>query len=174
MLLDGTIKIDFKEFFSSGKFDVLKLGQSKEWILNNFPNPDGLLKQFDEVYKANIWTYGNIELHFSEDKLFLIFSDYIDALDGGKYLELDKWFLDDEESLKLPKVLWHLNSEHLDYCKKTNSFGETTVEIALQSGLSLGFSIDELDDESYDEYIERTKITKQNEFKLVSFSLIET
>ena len=64
MKLKGKINIDFEEFFTTGKFDFLKLGKTKEWILNNFPDPDGF-DEYPEIYKDDIWRYGNIELHFN-------------------------------------------------------------------------------------------------------------
>ena len=90
MKLADKIPIDLLEFIKSGRFDYIKLGQTKEWLLNNFPDPDG----FAESPKMNahpIWQYGNIEFHFTQGQLTLIYSDYIDSLDGGKSLELHKW-----------------------------------------------------------------------------------
>ena len=37
MKIKEPIVIDFKAFFTTGKFDYLKLGSSKEWVINNFP-----------------------------------------------------------------------------------------------------------------------------------------
>jgi hypothetical protein len=81
MKLTDPINIDLLEFFKTGKFDYLKLGQNKKWILDNFADPDEV---FQNNYEAPIWLYGNVELHFRNDEtLFLIYSDYIDSLDGG-------------------------------------------------------------------------------------------
>lgn len=70
MDIKDKIKIDFLEFFKFGKFDFIKLGQTKEWILNNFPEPDS---RFDSEMLKNgcdIWTYGDIEFHFTGQELF--------------------------------------------------------------------------------------------------------
>ncbi len=69
MQLQHRITIDLLEFIQSAKFDYIKLGQTKEWILNNFPDPDGL-QDSAEVYDNPIWWYGNIELHFNGQELF--------------------------------------------------------------------------------------------------------
>lgn len=94
MKFNTKIHIVFLDFIKHGKFDVIKLGQSKEWILNNFADPD----KFDEnpwIFKrsnCSIWTYGNIEFHFDkENNLWLIFSDYLEQLDGGKYKYSVRW-----------------------------------------------------------------------------------
>ena len=97
MKLKEPIEIDFLEFFKTGQFDFLKLGQTKEWILNNFPDPDGNIdkKTLLKVKGFDIWTYGDIELHFKNKILFLIYSDYWYEwkLEGGKNLKLKKWIL---------------------------------------------------------------------------------
>lgn len=78
MKLKDPIQVDLLEFFRIGKFDYLKLGQTKEWIINNFPDPDGMNT---DTYESPIWVYGNIELHFNDDEtLYLIYSDYIDTV----------------------------------------------------------------------------------------------
>ena len=78
MKLAEPIKIDLLSFIKTGKFDCIKLGKTKEWIIHNFPDPDGFSK---EIYDCRIWLYGNIEFHFRKDAtLFLIFSDYIDTM----------------------------------------------------------------------------------------------
>jgi hypothetical protein len=107
MKLKTPIEIDFLGFFKTGKFDCLKLGQSKEWILNNFPNPDSRFDLESEKSGFDIWTYDDIELHFENDILFLIYSDhwYEWKLEGGENLNLDKWIFDDISRLTLNYVL---------------------------------------------------------------------
>ncbi len=171
MKLKEKITVDFEEFFATGRFDFLKLGKTKEWILNNFPDPDGYEKH-PEIFKNDIWTYGNIELHFSNDKLFLIFSDYIDELNGGDSLTLKKWFLENKEPLKLSNVISELNNKHIDFRKRTNRTGQLTVILELESGVHLGFLLEENTNENYEDFIERCKKTNQDEYMLVSFSLM--
>ncbi len=171
MKLKEKIVIDFEEFFKSGKFDFLKLGKTKEWIINNFPDPD----YFDEnqhVYKDDIWRYGNIELHFNKDKLFLIFSDYVDELDGGNSLELKKWFLENTDKLKLSDVISELNKKHIDFNKRKSKIVENAVNLELQSNVQLGFHLEEKENEDNVKFLERCKKTNQDEFRLSSFSLM--
>lgn len=139
MKLQEKIKIDFLDFIKIGKFDYIKLGQTKEWILNNFPDPDSFTTDFLKP-KYNIWTYGNIEFHFDKvNELFLIFSDYLHELDGGENLDLDKWIFNDYSKLNLAYVLSNLNEQEIDYCKSNNHFG---VMVTTKSGVELFFSKD--------------------------------
>lgn len=171
MKLKEKINIDFEEFFATGKFDFLKLGKTKEWVMNNFPDPDGF-DEDPEVFNDDIWYYGNIELHFNEDELFLIYSDYINDLDGGDSLELEKWVLEDTNKLKLSDIIHVFNEIHLNFCKKKDNIFHEMITLELDSGVSLTFQLKEDPEESNDEFIERCKKTNQNEFQLSSFCLM--
>src|SRR5262245_51733959 len=100
MTISHNIDIDILDFFKTGRFDYLKPGQTKEWILNNFPDPDDI-GIGDTLMNARIWFYGNIELHFDKDQLSAIFSENINDLDGGRSLNINKWILNDPLNLKL-------------------------------------------------------------------------
>jgi len=162
MHLKEPINIDFLEFFKTGKFDYLKLGQTKEWILNNFPNPDGNLKKEDLIRRKefDIWQYGDIELHFENQKLLLIYSDYWHEwkIEGGGHLELDKWIFNDISKLNLRFVIEALNTHNIDYKKKTDNLG---VLLRLNSGIELTF-----------ENINDIEGLNSNDFHLSSFGLV--
>jgi len=166
-----TVLIDFKEFLSAGKFDFLKYGKTKEWVINNFPDPDGF-DDSPEIYKDDIWCYGNIELHFYKEELHLVFSDYIDTLDCGESLELKKWFLGNKETPTLLQVISELNKEHIDFEKTTLSTGEI-IEIKLASGVKLSFLLEEREDESHSEYLDRCESANHDDFTLNAFSGIK-
>ncbi|WP_375471081.1 hypothetical protein [uncultured Nostoc sp.] len=173
MTLLDPIDIDLLAFIKTGKFDYIKLGQTKEWILNNFPDPDDTSKG---DLKSSIWRYGNIEFHFdNNDKLFLIFSDYIDTLDGGPSLRLHKWIFDRPKELSLTNVVRQLAVERisykLEYVVLPNEY--TSIAIySLGSGVKLSFVQPESDDEDYDQYIDRLKGADSNLFQLSSFSFM--
>ena len=134
MKLKQKIEIDFLEFFKTGRFDYLKLGQTKEWIRNNFPDPDC------GGFNDNIWCYGNIELHFYKEQLFLIYSDYLSELNGGKSLKLNKWILETPENLTLEFVIYKLNETQIDFTLTHNKKCKNQIEIHLiESGIKLGF-----------------------------------
>jgi hypothetical protein len=171
MKLIDPIYIDVLEFFKTGKFDYLKLGQTKEWVLNNFPDPDD-----QNNYDAPIWVYGNIELHFRNDeKLFLIYTDYIDSLDGGPSIRLNKWILNEPEKLTLEYVIHCLNNERvnfkLEHKMLSQGFVLANIEL-LESKVLLGFTPEEEEDD-IKEFLNRCKTDDSNTFKLTSISLAD-
>jgi hypothetical protein len=172
MKINHKITIDLLEFVKSGQFDFIKLGQTKEWILQNFPDPDG----FDDsaaVYAHPIWRYGNIEFHFSQNELTSIYSDYIDELSGGSSLELKKWIFSVPQNLTLPYVMEQLNQQRIDFKTVHKTYGDLTfVSVSmLKSKVTLGFSPAEKDDETLQGFLERNRQEDANLFKLQSISL---
>ena len=172
MKLNHTITIHLREFFLKGKFDHLKLGQSKEWVLEHFPDPDGM-DQYPELVHQDVWVYGNIELHFTNNKLFLIFSDYLPGLYGGPSLKLDLWFLKEKKDISLGEVTSYFHAKHIDYSKSTKCYGECIVRLMLKSGVQLGFALHEEVDEDIEAYYQRSRETSQDEFSLISFSYMQ-
>ena len=112
--LNHKIQINLEEFITLGKFYFIKIGQNKEWILNNFPEPDdfGGGKSIDD---ATIWRYGNIEFHFIKDKLEMIFCDYIQDINGGDSLELDISLLHNLKNLTFDSISKKLTSLKVNY-----------------------------------------------------------
>lgn len=159
MQLPSPIEIDLLEFFKTGKFDCLQLGQTKEWIIHNFPDPDDYDADF-LTEKVNIWTYGGIELHFKNKELYLIFSDhwYEGKLESSHQIQLSKWVFEDIDKLNLMYMMTELNRHHIDFKKKTDELG---VLLRLDSGIELTFdNVDDLED------------LDTNDFHLTSFSLV--
>jgi len=146
------IKIDLKKFFKLGEFDFVKLGKTKEWLTYNFPYPDD--HDEDSLESASIWRYGNVEFHFDNDKLTMIFSDYLYGLEGGEGLELDLWFLTSQEPLTLIDVMIELHKEKIEYRKENDSLGD--VKLRLKSGVTLFFGTNFMEDDedvSENEYL---------------------
>ena len=173
MTLTEPIDIDLLTFIRTGKFDYIKLGQTKEWILNNFPDPDEMYK---DNYNSPIWFYGNIEFHFhDDDTLFLIYSDYIDTLHGGQSLRLQKWIFDEPEKLTIENVTRHLTKERiafkLEYGTLSNGYTSAAIEI-IASKVKLSFALPENDEEDYEQYLLRLKSIDSNLFQLFSISLM--
>lgn len=102
------INIDLKDFILEGKFDCLKLGVTKSWLQHNFIEPDYVM--FKETFESSpIWGYGNIELHFNGDVLWMIFFDNVGELNGGDKIKLDKWILSSGKQTKIEDWVNELN-----------------------------------------------------------------
>jgi len=159
MKLKAPITIDFLEFFKTGEFDCLKIGQTKEWVINNFLAPDCYDASF-LTEEVNIWTYRDIELFFENKELYLIYSDhwYDGKLTGGKWLMLNKWIFNDIQQLSLSFVLKALNTHNIDYKKKTDILG---VLLRLNSGVELTF-----------ENVSDVEGLDTNDFHITSFGLV--
>jgi hypothetical protein len=157
MTLTHPVQLDLLALLKFGKFDFIKLGQSKEWILANFPDPD----DFDEQMlspKWPIWTYDRLELHFDQNnELVLIYTDYLDAIRSNNRFDVNPWIFEDVSKLTLLFVLAELNKNVIDYHKLTGAYG---VLLRLKSGVELSFA-------SLDE----SELSKPNELMMRPISL---
>ena len=50
--------------------------------------------------RAAIWRYGNFEVHFEGDRVYLLFTDYVHCLDAGPGRTLDHWIMADSSFSK--------------------------------------------------------------------------
>lgn len=139
------VELDILEFVKTGKFGFLKLGESKEEIINQgFPPEDWLNKQ--TIASSAIWRYGNIELHFDDSNhLSGIFTDYVTNIDGGESISIINWWIlpNGKASPNLLDTIQELNNLNIDFSKTTFEVG--CVEIKLFNGVY--FMFDCLDDE---------------------------
>lgn len=140
-----TAQIDILTFIKEGIFDVLKTGQSKDWVLKNFPLPDDF--EDGESYKTGefeIFNYGDLELHFSHDILFLIFADYQGKLESGDSLLLTrKWVFErDTSELNLPYVIQALEGQGIGLTTEKNDT-LYSLTLKLDSKVELHFESDD-------------------------------
>ncbi len=159
MKMPYKIEIDILDFIKNGKFDFIKIGQTKEWILNNFPDPD-VFGMGKTIQDAEILCYGNIEFHFYEGKLSLIHGENLNELNGGNFLKIKKWIFLENKDLTLLEFINELNIKEIDFTKKTENFNSKYVKIhILKSNIQFTF------------IGEDNELKNQNHFTLYSFSL---
>jgi hypothetical protein len=163
MKLKKRIDIHLKDFVEKGKFGGLKLGKTKEWILNNFPDPDDI--SGNNMDYSLIWTYGKFELHFDigdKKTLYSIFTDYMPPVDGGEFLKIDPWIF--KRSITLIDTISHLNTQKIDFkIEYLDKYNYTKITI-IKSNVELTF----------DHYKNRFKKYKNlNEIIITSISLFD-
>lgn len=149
------IHINLKDFFLKETFDIIKVGQTKKWILANFPEPD------DDTNMGNdfsIMRYGWIELHFDRDTLFLIWCDSLPFIKNNDRIIYNKWIVDDLEKMTLEETQKILNTEKANYLIKFDTDHQHCILKIKPSGVKLWFkqNINEVDNQV-------------NDFKLFAF-----
>jgi hypothetical protein len=117
--MEKDIKIDMFDFFKYGQFGNIKLGQTKDQILNNFPEPDNR----NDVWNA--WSYGNVEFFFDGDVLRTIFSDTFcfGEFSCGNKLDVNLWILKKPSKITLTNFLSIAKYHNIDYEMKINHAG---------------------------------------------------
>lgn len=143
MKFNHKIEIDMFEFLKTGKFDYIEIGQTQDWILNNFPDPDGFVDDGRFTTVNNIWLYGKIEFHFSNHRLVMIFSDHFQYPDYlgekfnlGENIIVKPWIFKHPKKLTLDYVMRKFVKVGIDFDKRTTPY---SIDLMLNSGVKLLF-----------------------------------
>lgn len=161
--LNHKIRVDMKDFIFTGKFDHLKIGQTKSEIAALLPEPDDYFPD-TSLREAEIWRYGKIALHFdfeNHQKLAMIFTSYAKELDGGNHLTLDEWILD--KPVTLLQIQQELNAHFISYEVRVSTI-LNYVKIYLNHDINLTFC-------PVHQITENSKENDYNKFALEAISL---
>lgn len=169
MKINHKIKIDLLKVFKTGKFDFIKIGHTKEWILNNFPEPDDYYGTGTTLESSEYWRYGNIEFQFSQDELTQISTQYIDSLDAGHNFLIEKWILEHPDKLSVQFVIQSLLDQRIGFQVKHSSgeyLCQTSIGI-MDSGIHLNFQPKDIEPE------ESFKLISPNQYMLSAISIVD-
>lgn len=81
------------EFAREGSLVGIRVGHSRRFVesILGLPKTWGMPPSLIE--NAKIWKYGDIEFHFCNDELWMIFADTFEVPTGGSSLNLDPWVI---------------------------------------------------------------------------------
>ncbi|WNJ16897.1 hypothetical protein [Pontibacter sp. G13] len=131
------LTLNLTQFLQTGKFGFIPLGISKsELETQGFPPEDwGGAKS---KAKAGVWRYGNFELHFDrEDRLKMIFNDYLDELDGGQSIKIEDYWILEHGTPTILEVMASLNNLDINFSRKSNEFDQ--ILLTTEHGITMSF-----------------------------------
>ena len=96
--------------------------------------------------RAKIWRYGDIEFHFSDWKIYLIFSDHGDMTRASESLQIDPWILRRGLALEDFKKKSALADASIPYETIIPDFDPTQRIVTTISGAKFTFTDDPNDD----------------------------
>lgn len=133
-------QIDILDFFKTGQFANLYVGQTATDVLNNFAKPNSIWH--DKISNTEIWTYGNIELFFDKNQLFMIYTDHFhhQILHGGKFLHIKKRLFKKPKKLTLQNVVKFLLKHKIEF--QTIYQRDLNLILRLKSNVCLNFELD--------------------------------
>ena len=83
----------------------------------------------------------------------MIFSDYIDTLDGGNHIVLDKWILEKPEKLTLNHVIQTFNELKIDYSIHHKTAWKQVKLKVFSSGVELSFAANDNQLQNINDYL---------------------
>lgn len=132
------MKASFKEFIESGVLGLLRVGMKRAEVEQSLGAPPSWEARARGYRKADIWKYGDIELYFQDDALWMIFADDFQVPDGGPQIELDAWII--SGNLSQAQAEERLASEGIRYHKEALPYNQNGVRLIAASGVVLAFA----------------------------------
>jgi hypothetical protein len=134
--VEKNIEIDLFSFIKDGTFGNIKIGMSKDEILQIFPSPDDWMHGFSTKYSP-IRRYGNFELHFENQRLSFIYNDYLDDISAGDQLKMKMWLFENK-NIYLQDILDEFAKQNIQFIMVE---GKCFIEIIIKkSNIVLSFS----------------------------------
>ncbi len=87
------LRVSLREFARTGAFGSVMPGTVRSDVFRLLGQPSDWGLPPKKLNTAEIWKYGDIEIHFFRDSVWMIFTDYFDVPRGGDSFELDPWIL---------------------------------------------------------------------------------
>lgn len=132
------MKASLQEFIQSGVLGSLDVGMSRSAVEECLGAPPSWEAKARGYRKADIWKYGDIELYFQDDVLWMIFADDFEVPDGGPRIQLDAWIISGD--LTQAEAERHLASQSIRYRKEALPYNQNGVRLVAGSDTTLTFS----------------------------------
>ncbi|MBN6709651.1 hypothetical protein JFL47_11620 [Haemophilus haemoglobinophilus] len=129
-------RISILDFFKTGKFGYVELGFSKSQVIS-------FIGKNTKIYyciSGEILKYGDMEFHFSDDELVMIFCDSLKFLYGdlnlGKEIDFEPWIFKKNKIYSFKQIQEELEKENIIFIIKESN---NSIEILLESGVKFIF-----------------------------------
>ncbi len=128
-----------RDLMLHGELAGVRPGMSRDDVRAKLGAPDDF-SAGAVVERADIWRYGNFEVHFDGAVCSLLFNDYLHSLDAGPGRELERFILEGAAALTYEEVLERLRAESVAFTVQRDALGRHAVHI--EGGAKLDFDTD--------------------------------
>jgi len=133
------VVFSIREMVVEGQLAGVRPGDARALVEAQLGAPDDW-SAGDPVATASIWRHGNFEVHFDGDVVWMLFNDYLDALDAGPGRSLDPWILADGVP-EPDEILQRLRAENVPFVVGRDVMDRRVVWI--EGGACIAFERDE-------------------------------
>ena len=121
------LRISLQEFARSGSLGSIKPGTCRSDVMGFFGQPSDWGLPPTTIDAADIWKYGDFEIHFLDDSVWMIFTDYFDVPRGGDTIDIDPWIL--RSGLDCADLQNALNASDISFTSQPNRHNVDETDI---------------------------------------------
>jgi hypothetical protein len=137
-----SVTFSIRELVVEGQLAGIRPGDPRELVRAELGPPDEWNAN-SGADTATIWRYGNFEVHFAGDVVWMLFNDYLDSLDAGPGRDLDPWIIQPAAVPGPDEILQRLHADNVPFVVGRDVLDRRVVWI--DSGACLAFDRDEED-----------------------------
>jgi hypothetical protein len=132
--------VSLLDFAKTGQFGPITIGSTRTEVRTAFGDPtDYTARQPMEL--ADVWRYGDLEIHFTDELVSLLYSDGFDIPEGGPTLKIDPWII----RRRLPLNDWEraAPSAGLEFDSAEDQINPRCIIVTTTAGVFFHFGIEE-------------------------------
>lgn len=136
------MKISLRDFAATGKFGDIEPGITRAAVRDILGSPPDWSAPFDNFEAAAIWKYGDIEFYFSDDVLWMIFTDDFEIPRGCAQFELDAWEV--KRDCTPSQMEQYLSTARINYRVEVFPYIDNGVRLICENGTTMTFGSEDL------------------------------
>jgi len=136
------IQTSIVELIRNGELGPLRHGLTHDRVRELLGSPPMWGPQRTEQ-RASIWRYGDIEFHFNNWVVSLIFSDHEDFTDGGPTLRIEPWIV--RRGLSQDEFERNLKDMEVEFAVTKPDYDPSQTHVIVKSGIIFSF-VDEAEE----------------------------
>lgn len=133
-----TIRVSLEDFIGTGLFGPLEPGVPRAKVEAWLGPPDNWDGGAYQYQSAAIWKYGDVEFHFDNELLWMIFLDSFGLPGGGSQRDLEPWIISDQ--LTCAQAEQQLVLAGITYRKEDFPYNENGVRLITSAHVTLSFA----------------------------------
>ena len=132
------MEVSLKDFARTGLFGAVEWGMNRAAVEQLLGSPDSWMDSTPGYKTSPIWKYGDIEFHFQDNALYMIFMDEFSNLNGGCNIGLDAWVINGD--LTCIEAEHFLSAANIEYQKEDFPYNENGVRLITSAGTVFAFA----------------------------------
>lgn len=127
------IAASLEEFARTGRLGLLSIGLTRAEVLSSLGAPTDYAAG-KPIEQSDIWKYGDVEVYFADEVVWLVHFDWFDVPNGGPTLRIEPWVI--RRGLPLNLLEDALHSSSIEFTAGRDPSNPDCVKVVTSAGVA--------------------------------------